>query len=188
MHDAVKLDAMGAYGIAPGPSADTYGGRLDILEMAAAIEESARAPVITARAEALAAARREVMRAFARRLREEQAEFSAAENEAAPVSRGRESVVRETVYGAYSRKPKVLVRKRRAIARAVHRVLGTEEDVGRGRTPRAAARDAAQVEIFDPGPEAVVRDVFENRRPPAWAGDSSSRGASSGGRPPSACA
>lgn len=75
VHDAVKLDAMGAYGIARG-LADAYRERMDILEMAAAIEESAEAPVKTARAEALAAPRREVMRAFARRLREEHAEFS----------------------------------------------------------------------------------------------------------------
>jgi hypothetical protein len=75
VHDAVALEAMGAYGIARG-LADAYRERLDILEMAAAIEEAAAARLRTPRAEELAAPRRELMRAFARRLREEHAEFS----------------------------------------------------------------------------------------------------------------
>jgi hypothetical protein len=75
VHDAVRLEAMGAYGIARG-LADAYRERLDILEMAASIDEAAAAPLKTARGEALAAPRREMMRAFARRLREEHAEFS----------------------------------------------------------------------------------------------------------------
>jgi hypothetical protein len=44
--------------------------------MAAAIEEAADARLKTARAEELAAPRRELMRGFARRLREEHAQFS----------------------------------------------------------------------------------------------------------------
>ncbi|MFY9550275.1 MAG: hypothetical protein WAU32_03925 [Thermoanaerobaculia bacterium] len=75
VHDAVKLEAMGAYGIARG-LADAYRERLDILEMAAAIEEAAAVPLKTERAGALAAPRRELMRAFAASLREEHAEFS----------------------------------------------------------------------------------------------------------------
>src|SRR6476646_7833193 len=46
VHDAVKLEAMGAYGIARG-LADAYRERLDIPEMAAAIEEAASAPMTT---------------------------------------------------------------------------------------------------------------------------------------------
>ena len=75
VHDAVALEAMGAYGIARG-LADAYRERLEILEMAQAIEEAAEARLKTARAEELAAPRRELMRAFARRLREEHAQFS----------------------------------------------------------------------------------------------------------------
>jgi hypothetical protein len=75
VHDAVALEAMGAYGIARG-LADAYRERLEILEMAAAIEEAADAHLKTARAEELAASRRELMRGFARRLREEHAQFS----------------------------------------------------------------------------------------------------------------
>src|SRR5262245_15939985 len=75
VHDAVALEAMGAYGIARG-LADAYRERLEILEMAAAIEEAADARLRTPRAEELAAPRRELMRAFARRLREEHAQFS----------------------------------------------------------------------------------------------------------------
>jgi hypothetical protein len=75
VHDAVTLEAMGAYGIARG-LADAYRERLDILEMASAIEEAANAGLKTSRAEQLAAPRRELMRAFVRRLREEHAEFS----------------------------------------------------------------------------------------------------------------
>ena len=46
MHDAVLLDAMGAYGIARG-MADAYRERLTILEMAEAIEAAAEAPLRT---------------------------------------------------------------------------------------------------------------------------------------------
>jgi hypothetical protein len=75
VHDAVALEAMGAYGIARG-LADAYRERLEILEMAQAIEDAAQAQLKTARAEELAAPRRELMRAFSRRLREEHAQFS----------------------------------------------------------------------------------------------------------------
>ena len=75
VHDAVALEAMGAYGIARG-LADAYRERLEILEMAQAIEEAGDARLKTARAEELAVPRRELMRAFARRLREEHAQFA----------------------------------------------------------------------------------------------------------------
>ncbi len=75
VHDAVLLDAMGAYGIAHG-LADAYRERLSILEMADAVEEAAAAPLRTEAGRRLSAARRETMLAFARQLRVEHAEFS----------------------------------------------------------------------------------------------------------------
>ena len=78
VHDAVLLDAMGAYGIAHG-LADAYRERLSILEMAEAIETAADAPLRTEAGRRLAAPRRDVMRAFARQLRGEHAEFARAE-------------------------------------------------------------------------------------------------------------
>jgi hypothetical protein len=74
VHDAVLLDSMGAYGIARLMAAG-YSERMDISEMAGAIEEAAEAPMRTAEGESLAEGRRELMRHFARRLREENAEF-----------------------------------------------------------------------------------------------------------------
>ena len=78
VHDAVLLEAMGAYGVAHG-LADAYRERLTILEMAQAIEAAADAPLRTEAGRRLAAPRRDVMRAFARQLRAEHAEFSPAE-------------------------------------------------------------------------------------------------------------
>ena len=75
VHDAVRLEAMGAYGIARS-LADGYRERMDILEMAGAIEEAASAPLRTEPGRALAAGRRQLMLEFAGRLREEFAEFS----------------------------------------------------------------------------------------------------------------
>jgi hypothetical protein len=80
VHDAVRLDAMGAYGIARS-LAEAYRERMDMLEMASAVEEAAQAPMRTEEGRALAAERREAMREFAKRLRAEHAEF------AGPVSR-----------------------------------------------------------------------------------------------------
>ncbi len=74
VHDVVKLEAMGAYGIARG-LADAYRERLEILEMAEAIEEAAGTKLRTESAERLAAPRRALMREFASRLRAEHAEF-----------------------------------------------------------------------------------------------------------------
>jgi hypothetical protein len=75
VHDALKLESMGAYGIARG-LADAYRERLEILEMAQAIEEAAGAMLRTEAAERLAAPRRALMREFASRLRAEHAEFA----------------------------------------------------------------------------------------------------------------
>jgi hypothetical protein len=74
VHDAVRLEAMGAYGIARG-LADAYRERLEIPEMADAIDAAAEAPLKTERGRELAEPRRVLMREFARRLREEHAEF-----------------------------------------------------------------------------------------------------------------
>jgi hypothetical protein len=75
VHDALRLEAMGAYGIARG-LADAYRERLDILEMADAIEEAAATKMRTEAGERLAEARRALMREFAARLRSEHAEFA----------------------------------------------------------------------------------------------------------------
>ncbi len=75
VHDALKLETMGAYGIARG-LADAYRERLDILEMAEAIETAASAPLKTEAGRRLAAPRRALMQDFAGRLRAEHAEFS----------------------------------------------------------------------------------------------------------------
>ena len=75
VHDALRLETLGSYGVARG-LADAYRERLDILEMADALEAAAAAPLRTANGRALAEARRERMLAFARGLRAEHAEFS----------------------------------------------------------------------------------------------------------------
>ncbi|HEY1252765.1 MAG TPA: hypothetical protein VGH97_16420 [Thermoanaerobaculia bacterium] len=74
VHDAVRLEAMGAYGIARSLT-DAYRERMEIPEMADAIEEAARAPMATDAGRALAEARRSLMLDFASRLRQEHAEF-----------------------------------------------------------------------------------------------------------------
>ena len=74
VHDALKLESMGAYGIARG-LADAYRERLDILEMAQSIEEAASASLRTEAGERLAVPRRALMREFAARLRAEHGEF-----------------------------------------------------------------------------------------------------------------
>lgn len=78
VHDAVCLETMGAYGVARG-LADAYRERLDILEMADAIEKAAGAPLYTEAGERLAEPRRALMRAFARSLRQEHSQFSRPE-------------------------------------------------------------------------------------------------------------
>ena len=77
VHDALRLEAMGAYGVARGLG-DAYRERLDILEMADAIEKEAAMPLRTTNGNRLAEARRALMLEFARALRAEHAEFSGA--------------------------------------------------------------------------------------------------------------
>ncbi len=74
-HDAVKLDEMGARGVARRMMEGRREG-LSFGEMAAAIEEAARAPLRTEAGETLARERRRVMLEFARRLAEEEGEFA----------------------------------------------------------------------------------------------------------------
>lgn len=75
VHDAVALDAMGAYGVAR-LVAEAYRERLAILEIAASVEKAAALPLLTEAAEELARPRRAAMRDFAARLRAEHAEFA----------------------------------------------------------------------------------------------------------------
>ncbi len=75
VHDAVRLEAMGAYGVARSLT-EGYRERLEIPEMADAIEEAARAPLATDEGRALAEERRTLMLEFAERLRKEHAEFA----------------------------------------------------------------------------------------------------------------
>ena len=77
VHDAVALEAMGAYGVVRA-LAEAYRDRLDILEMAASIEKAAAAPLRTEAGRRLAASRRARMLDFSRGLREEHAEFAGA--------------------------------------------------------------------------------------------------------------
>jgi hypothetical protein len=74
VHDAVLLERLGAFGIARS-LVESYRERLDIAEIAAAIERAAETPLRTEAGRALAEPRREIMRRFARRLREELDEF-----------------------------------------------------------------------------------------------------------------
>jgi hypothetical protein len=74
VHDAVVLDRLGAYGIARS-LVEGYRERLNFSETADAIEEAARAALTTARGRELAKPRLRTMMEFARRLREEVAEF-----------------------------------------------------------------------------------------------------------------
>jgi hypothetical protein len=73
-HDALRLDGMGARGVARAVMQGRREG-LSFLEMAAAIEEAAGAPLRTETGEALAAERRRTMLDFARRLALEEDEF-----------------------------------------------------------------------------------------------------------------
>jgi len=75
VHDAVRLEAMGAYGIARS-LAEAYRERLDIEEMAAAIEKAAAAPLLTESGHRLAEGRRAFMLDFARQLRAEREQFT----------------------------------------------------------------------------------------------------------------
>ena len=86
VHDAVRLEELGAYGIAR-QLLEGYRERLDFLEIAESIEESGQAPLATEAGRALAGPRIEAMREFARRLREEYEEFSPQTIERPPSTR-----------------------------------------------------------------------------------------------------
>ena len=76
VHDARRLDEVGAYGIARLAALGAR-ERMDLREVAAEIERDARDDFRTAAGRTLAAPRLALMRDFARRLREEVDEFSA---------------------------------------------------------------------------------------------------------------
>jgi hypothetical protein len=76
IHDAMALDEMGAHGIVR-QLLEGYRERLELLEMAESIERGADRDLRTAPGKSLAQPRRQTMREFARRLREEYAEFGA---------------------------------------------------------------------------------------------------------------
>jgi hypothetical protein len=77
IHDAMALDEMGAHGIVR-QLLDGYRERLELLEMADGIQRAADRALRTAPGESLGQPRRQTMREFARRLREEYAEFGAS--------------------------------------------------------------------------------------------------------------
>jgi hypothetical protein len=72
VHDALKLESLGATGIAR-LLLEGYRERQDFLEMAGAIERAADVPLATEAGRRLAEPRREAMRRFAEQLREEHA-------------------------------------------------------------------------------------------------------------------
>jgi hypothetical protein len=74
VHDAVRIDRLGAYGVARS-LVEEYRERSDIAETAQAIEEAARVELATERGRDLAEPRKAAMRAFAARLRAELEEF-----------------------------------------------------------------------------------------------------------------
>jgi hypothetical protein len=74
VHDAVRLEGMGATGIAR-RLLEGYRERQSFLEMADAIEEAAAQPLRTESGRSLAQPRRETMRVYAARLREEYRDF-----------------------------------------------------------------------------------------------------------------
>ena len=76
VHDALRLEELGAYGIAR-RLLEGYRERMEFPEIADAIDEAAAAPLATDAGRALAGPRIAAMREFSRRLRDEYREFSA---------------------------------------------------------------------------------------------------------------
>jgi hypothetical protein len=75
VHDAMRLEELGAYGIAR-RLLEGYRERMDFGEIADSIDEAAAEPLATPEGRVLAAPRIEAMRAFSKRLRDEYREFS----------------------------------------------------------------------------------------------------------------
>lgn len=75
VHDAVRLEELGAYGIAR-RLVEGYRERMDFSEMADSIDEAAASPLRTEAGRALAAPRIAAMKEFAERLRREYREFA----------------------------------------------------------------------------------------------------------------
>lgn len=75
VHDSLRLEELGAYGIAR-RLLEGYRERMDFGEIAAAIDEAAAAPLKTAAGRALAEPRVAAMKEFSKRLRAEYREFS----------------------------------------------------------------------------------------------------------------
>jgi hypothetical protein len=75
VHDAVRLEELGAYGIAR-RLVEGYRERMDFSEMADSIDEAAEFPLRTEAGRALAAPRVAAMKEFAERLRREYREFA----------------------------------------------------------------------------------------------------------------
>jgi hypothetical protein len=75
VHDAVRLEELGAYGIAR-RLVEGYRERMDFGEIADAIDEATAAPLKTAEGRALALPRIAAMKEFSKRLRDEYAEFA----------------------------------------------------------------------------------------------------------------
>jgi hypothetical protein len=83
VHDALRLEELGAYGIAR-RLLEGYRERMDFAEIADAIEQATAAPLLTAEARSLAESRIAAMKEFSKRLREEYREFSSP----SPTGRG----------------------------------------------------------------------------------------------------
>jgi len=79
VHDAVRLDRLGAYGIAR-RLVEEYRERSDISETALALEEAAGLELKTPKGREIAEPRKAAMREFAARLRKELTEFEEDEN------------------------------------------------------------------------------------------------------------
>jgi hypothetical protein len=87
VHDALKLEALGATGIAR-LLLEGYRERQDFIEMSDAIDKASGVELATEAGRRLAEPRREAMRRFAEQLREEQRELSATSSPSPSDGRG----------------------------------------------------------------------------------------------------